>query len=90
LWKRVLSSRAVVVVHDESHSQGGTQVITRQVMGPMHDRSWLHWPYRNLTQHDLRNPQLLLAHPHEQSTQASEQVPEPPQPQLQEAALQSR
>jgi hypothetical protein len=66
-------------VQDESHSQGGTQVTTRQVIGPMHGMCRLHWPYRKRVQQTFRSAQLSWLHWHWQATQVSLQVPEPPQ-----------
>jgi hypothetical protein len=57
----VLWAIATVVEHDESHSQGGTQVTTRQMIGPRHGSWLLHCPYRNLEQPVLRLPQLSSA-----------------------------
>jgi hypothetical protein len=89
-WLYVDWDTASVVVHDESHSQGGTQVTTRQVIGPMHGLCLLHCPYRNRVQQIFRSLQLSWLHSQLQATQESLQVPEPPQlhpPQL--AVLQS-
>jgi hypothetical protein len=81
---------ALVVVQVESHSQGGTQVTTRQVIGPTHGLCRLHWPYRNRVQQTFRSWHRSWLQWQLQSTQLSLQVPEPPQlhpPQL--AELQS-
>jgi hypothetical protein len=49
---------AEVVEHEESHSHGGTQVTTRQVIGPMQGFWLLHCPYLKRVQQVFRSEQL--------------------------------
>jgi hypothetical protein len=85
----VLLSVALVVEQLESHTQGGVQVITRQMIGPRQVTSLPHWPYRKEVQQALRFLQLLFPHSQLQLAQVREQSPEPPLVQPLHDALQS-
>jgi hypothetical protein len=69
-------------VQEESHSQGGTQVMTRHSIGPRQATSWLHWPYRNRVHPAFQLEQLLFAHRQDVPAHSGLQVPDPPQPHL--------
>ena len=69
------------MVQVESHSHGGTQVTTRQTIGPRHSICWLHCPYRNRVQQVFHKLQSSSMQWQAQSTQSFPQVPDDPHPQ---------
>jgi hypothetical protein len=89
LWERVALSVRADVPQAASVCQGGTQVTTRQTIGPRQATFWWHWPYRNPVHPTLRLPHDPRAQPHRVPLQDPLQMPLAPHPQEPHEALQS-
>jgi hypothetical protein len=85
----VLLSTLTAVLHVGSVCHGGTQVTTRQTIGPRHATLWWHCPYRKPVHPAFRLPQEPRAQPHLVPEHDPEQIPPEPHPQVPHRALQS-
>lgn len=88
-WFRVPLSTRMAVPQAASVCQGGMQVTMRHTMGRRQVTPWLHCPYRNPVQPDLRLLHDRLAQPHRVPEHHPEQMPPAPQPHDPQRLLQS-